>query len=795
MKKNILLLIALALFSFPVFANDQALFAVKGSVKSDSGEPLDYVSIYIQGSHYACFSDEKGNFSMEVPRGNHQLVFSFLGYKKKVVDVAAMKKGETVTVNVVLEESTQELGEVQVRGKSNVQKIKESAFNAVAIDVKSLHNSTLDLSGTLAKVPGVKLRESGGVGSDLQFSLDGFSGRHVKFFIDGVPLESGSSFNINNIPVNFAERIEVYRGVVPVSFGADALGGVVNIVTGNKRRTFVDASYSYGSFNTHKSNVNVGHTSKKGFTFELSAFQNYSDNNYWINTPVKEFAGEQIDMSKIERVKRFHDTYHNEAVVAKIGFVKTSFADRLLFGINLSQSEKEIQNGVRQEVVFGQKRRKAHSIMPSLEYSKRNLFTKGLNVRFTANYNQNITQNLDTATYIYNWYGESKYNNDKLGEQNYQDSKFENSNWNATFNASYRINNMQDVMLNHVLTAFDRKTQETAGTSSGATSSANFDKKSRKNITGLSYRLHFHQKWNVSLFGKYYNQYSQGPKNTSTTGGYNYEMSSATADAFGYGIATTYIWRELQAKFSYEKANRLPTTDELFGDEDLEMGSVSLKPEQSDNFNINLSFNKEFGKHALYVEGGVLYRDTKDYIRRVISTYSGGLYFGSHENHGKVKTTGLNAEVRYNYSKWFSIGGNITNQNVRNNEKFVANNSQQPSGTYKARVPNIPYLFFNVDASFYYHDLFKKGNLLTVTYGNFYLHEFPLYWEIHGATGKGRVPTQFSHDISLIYSIKNGRYNISFECRNLTDEKLYDNFSLQKPGRAFYGKFRYFFNK
>lgn len=39
-------------------------------------------------------------------------------------------------------------------------------------------------------------------------------------------------------------------------------------------------------------------------------------------------------------------------------------------------------------------------------------------------------------------------------------------------------------------------------------------------------------------------------------------------------------------------------------------------------------------------------------------------------------------------------------------------------------------------------------------------------------------------------SLQKGRYNVSLECRNFTDEKLYDNFSLQKAGRAFYGKLR-----
>ena len=86
----------------------------------------------------------------------------------------------------------------------------------MAVDTRELQNSTKNLSEALQKLPGMKLRESGGVGSDMQLMLDGFSGKHVKVFIDGVPQEgAGTAFDLNNIPVNFAERIEVYKGVVP----------------------------------------------------------------------------------------------------------------------------------------------------------------------------------------------------------------------------------------------------------------------------------------------------------------------------------------------------------------------------------------------------------------------------------------------------------------------------------------------------------------------------------------------------------------------------------------------------
>ena len=299
-----------------------------------------------------------------------------------------------------------------------VSRVKKSAFNTIAVDTKEMQNTTKNLSDALSKAPGLKLRESGGVGSDMSLMMDGFSGKRVKVFIDGVPQEGvGASFGLNNIPVSFANRIEVYKGVVPVGFGTDAIGGVINVVT-NKRHSgwHLDASYSYGSFNTHKSNVSFGQTFKNGLTYEITAFQNYSDNNYRINSPVEDFETGRIDRDKKESVKRFNDTYHNEAIVGKLGVVGKKWADRLLFGLTWSQMYKEIQTGVRQEIVYGEKHRRSHALQPSLEYVKHNLFTRGLDLTVTGSYNRDVTTNVDTASYKYNWRGEKALLNSP-GEQ------------------------------------------------------------------------------------------------------------------------------------------------------------------------------------------------------------------------------------------------------------------------------------------------------------------------------------------------------------------------------------------
>lgn len=789
MKKIRGLFLSFLLLLISISAFSQHKTMISGKVLSTEKTTVDFATVYLKGTNYGGTTNEEGIYHLQAPAGEYTLVVSAIGYKTVEKPVKLMR-GERTKMNVVISPQATELDEVVVVS-NGVTRLKRSAFNAVTLDTKALQNSTQNLSEALAQAPGMKIRESGGVGSDMQLMMDGFTGKHIKIFIDGVPQEGvGSSFGLNNIPVNYAERIEVYKGVVPVGFGTDAIGGVINIITKkNRNKWFLDASYSYGSFNTHKSYVNFGQTFRSGLTYEINVFQNYSDNNYYVDTPVKDFTTGAINKKKIEHVKRFHDTYHNEAVIGKIGFVDKKWADRLMFGFTYSHMYKDIQTGVRQEVVFGGKYRKGYSIMPSLDYRKRDFFVRGLDVVLTANYNKNMTNNVDTSSYEYNWRGEMRPLR-MPGEQSYQNTRSDNNNWNGTLTANYRIGKAHTFTFNHVINAFRRSNQSLLNEDSEANA---IPKETRKNISGLSYRLMPTEHWNLSVFGKYYNQFIAGPVATSSAQD-DYIRTTNSVSAMGYGAAGTYfILKSLQAKLSYEKAYRLPTNEEMFGDEDLETGDISLRPENSDNVNLNLSYNEIFGKHSVYVEGGLIYRNTKDYIQRNISDLSGGKYGATYVNHGRVETKGYNISVRYGFANWVSVGGNFTQMNVRDNVKTVTSGTNQESLTYGARMPNLPYQFANSDVTFYWRNLWKKGNTLSVTYDNLYMHSFPLYSEAVGSESEFVVPTQFSHNLTLSYGIQNGRYNISFECRNLTNEKLYDNFSLQKAGRAFYGKVRVYF--
>ena len=780
-----------------ISASAQEMTGISGKIISaEDRSAIDFADIYLKETTYGCITDENGTFRMEAPQGTYTLAVAAIGYGTYETTITLSGRDTTLRT-IALKPIRNQLDEVVVMSERKSH-VRQSAFNAVDLSVKEMHNSSKSLGEALSQLPGLKLRESGGVGSDAQLTLDGFSGKHVKVFIDGVPQEgAGTALDINNLPVNFAERIEVYKGVVPVGFGSDALGGVINIVTKKRRHGWsLDASYSYGSFNTHKSYVNFSHTLRNGLAYEINAFQNYSDNNYWIDNYITEFGddgiSENTDRSKIYHVRRFNDRFHNEAVIGKFGVTGKSWADRLMLGFNYSHFYKEIQTGVYQYIVFGQKHRKGHSLVPSLEYSKRNLLTEGLDVMLNANFNHNTTMNIDTSSFKYNWLGDRKYTGSR-GEQSYQDNRSLNTNFNATFTAEYRLKKAHTFTLNHVSSTFRRTTRSKVD-GSQQLSDFSIPKVTRKNITGLSYRLMPSRKWSVTAFGKYYNQYNRGPVSQSSDGVGNYVEMSRTTNAFGYGAAGTwFIIKGLQVKLSYEKAYRLPTTDELFGDEDLEAGKTDLKPENSNNVNLNLGYSRHFGEHYVNAEGTLIFRDTKDYIQRGLSTVS-GMSYGFYENHGRVRTQGYNISARYGWSRWLSIGGTFSNINVRDHERYVAGNTLQESETYGQRMPNQPYMFASFDATFTWHNLFADGNTLTVAYDGYYQHAFPLYWEHFGdPASKSVVPDQLSHNLSISYSLQNGRYNISLECRNFTNEKLYDNFSLQKAGRAFYAKVRVFF--
>lgn len=774
----------------------QELVNLQGVVKDNSGETVIGATVVIKENNKFGQTDSNGKYIIPKLQSNKQYTVevSYIGYTffSQQLTLTGDK-----TFNITLKPDNYNLSEINIQAKSKVQLVKEKAYNVAVVDAVKLHSRAMDIGHALDKVSGIRVREDGGVGSNMNISLNGYSGNQIKFFIDGIPMDNfGSAFQMNNIPINLANRIEIYKGVVPVGLGSDALGGAINIITNTYDKTSLDMSYSYGSFNTHRTNVNFVFVDKKsGFFTQLNAYQNYSDNDYKIRADVNDINSGVI-IGKNVKVKRFHDKYHNENFIGQIGLVNKTFADRIAIGINLGQSYKEVQTGARVQTVFGKLHQRGNIVMPTFIYKKNNLFTEGLDVSINANYNLGSDQVIDTVYRRYNLLGdyidyEALYGK-KGGERNYSLYKYKDNNGMVNTIVNYKLGSKHNFSFSNTINFFKRKGEDKLRPNDII---KNKPSETTKNISGLSYQYTPSTIWGVTVFGKYYNQhikYTESYNPSGQWGDYVYREYSRDTNDFGFGITgSVFVLDNLQLKTSFEKSVRLPSSNELFGDNINTTGAKALRPEKSYNYNLGINYSPQIGKyHSFNIDVNGFYRDSKDFIRQGLT--GAGKDVNSFSNEASVKNTGIEGEIRYFYKRNFNIGVNGTYQNLLNANKYL---EEIKNPRYKDRMPNIPYLYGNADVNYTFDKVFKDDNL-TLGYSVMYIKSFYLYWQSLGskADGKYEVPDQVSHDFLVTYSFgKDTKYQFTFEARNMFDKVVYDNFSLQKPGRSFVGKFRYFF--
>lgn len=743
--------------------------------------PLADVEIYLNSTLMG-LSDSTGTYKINLPPTYSPF---HLVYSHPTLGTIEQTNIQTTTtrLNVEFNQARKELDELVITTKSGIERIASSAYAVTVLDTKQFHNSSVDLAQVLDKSAGIKVLQKGGMGSDVDLTLNGFTGNRVKIFMDGIPLESyGPTFQLNNIPVQQIERIEVYKGVVPPQFATDALGGVINIVTQKSHKPQINTSYAIGSFNTHKLYANAQLRTSKDLVFSINSYVNYSDNDYTVKAKVLDFETGTYSKNK-QKVKRFHDLYRNQALNIKTGIANKSFADELYITFAYGKLYDQIQHAADMDKVFGEKYRTAESIIPGIFYKKTNLLITDLSLTLQAHYNFGTSTNKDLSQHQYNWLGESTTANTP-GEQRYADYRFKNNDGLYKMDVSYALHDTHHFYLSHTLTSFNRK-----GHDQFREFLTKLPTKTTKNILGISYLYQPTEKWNTTLFyKKYYNHivayYTS--QNQQNTGEFTNKIQ-----ANGYGIATTYSFADAwQFKLSFEKAIRLPSSRELFGVGDgIEEQNVNLKPEQSDNINLGIRYMHQLlDENQLTIEVNYANRKAKDFINK---RNRNGVFYA--ENFGRVNIHAIDMDLRYTAHRWFSAGANFTWQNIVNKQKYITEEEQTKEDYfYNERLPNIPYFFVHTDLNLYIPKFTSLTDKLAMSLFANYTASFTNDWDIYKSSNE--IPQQLTFDLSLNYAFQNGKYAVSAECFNLFDIDHYDNYNLQKPGRHFALKFNMLFN-
>ena len=637
------------------------------------------------------------------------------------------------------------LESVEVYGKTKTQRVKESAFSVNALNIRPQINSLKNLSEIVNRTTGIKIREEGGVGSDFDLSINGLSGNSVRYFIDGVPLDSkGSNVTLANLPVNLIDRVEIYKGVVPASLGTDALGGAINIITKAEKKNFLDASYSIGSFHTHSADLNAQFVERRtGLIVRPAIGINYSKNDYRMKDV--QMRNETGDRFINGNPKRFHDGYFSLLAQIEAGVTGKSWADEFFVSASYAKTDKELQTGSVQTKVYGMAERNSDAWNVSARYNKRNFLTENMTLKATLSQTWDHSLTIDTAYRKYYWDGGyivSQRNEIRGGEPSMRHYKRPLTI--ARANLDYQLNEHHGFNLNYNLSRTGNDRYDDLDKSFVPSNDA-----VTKHILGLTYSQSFFdgKMQNVFFAKDYVNRPNIQQTDQSTVTGSNKVQGAATKNYFGYGAGLRYeFFAPLAVKVSYEHSVRLPIARELLGNGTTIYANVALEPEKSDNVN----------DPAVHIKG-------------------------------------VEGEVRYDWDGRLQLMANVSYQDARDQKEFKEDD--KPSATYNNHVPNRPWLFGGAEASYTFRNLLFPDNKLRLGCSLQWVHWYFLTWEAYGNYDtKARIPSQRICNANVTYSWKRDRYNISLECSNFLDETAYDNYKLQKPGRAFFAKFRVFIN-
>jgi len=769
-----------------LFAQDKNV--ISGKVLDEFGNPIVFAHVSINNSTLGVVSNVKGWYELKnIKSGTYEIKVSSIGFvpKKQIIKLSDGQKKE---LHFSLKSDLEALNSVVITALSEKSKIERSANAVAVIDTKEAKLKTADLGEVIAQIQGVSVRRSGGLGSKIKFSLNGLTGNQIRFFLDDIPLRfNGYTFGIATVPVNLIDRVEIYKGVVPIQFGADALGGAVNLISPKIIEGFSGtASYQIGSFDSHRTAVYIKSLNKNtGVFFKGGGFYDYSKNNYKVDVEVPDEDGKLSQVT----VPRFHDAYKGYGTDFTMGVKNKRWAKEISLKGFYTNYTKEIQhNNLMTGIPYGEVMSYRKSLGTILTY-KKNI---GQNIALSSNwgYNYSERQFTDTSNCVYNWFGECIFKKTVFGEissqlvsSNGATNEFTwNNNLFARINLSWELNEQNSIKVTLAPTNV-RQTGDNRFVNSYDPLNAHRNLFSW--VNGIEYNIEgLEGTLKNSVFIK---TYFQKVKSKSFIPPNNKQVLTETkTNNFGYGNGFNYRFTEqFSTKLTYEYATRLPQPDELFGDGQFTLSNLELEPESSHNANLEFSLasKNNFLSSSWLVHTNVFLRKIKNHILFVPSADRTNIYRNVFE------ATSIGVEIAGNWTaanEQLKFAVNSTYQNFYNNS-----NEGLFEAFYGDRIPNTPYFFANGVVDYFLKNVFIKNDKLSFFGNTRYVHQFFRSWESAGiASFKKEIPSQQLHNVGVTYNrtVQKIKYALTVEVKNLTNEKNFDFYGVQKPNRAFYIK-------
>ena len=690
-----------------------------------------------------------------------------------IAPVNAAKSSEVTVLDGLSVEDESEMETAPVDTKTKAESVK-------VLDTKELQGSSATIAEATNRSSGVKVRQSGGLGGESKINIRGMEGRNVKVLIDGVPVDNGNgSLSVNDIPIDKIDRIEVYKSYVPERFATDGMGGVINVVTKNLPKSSITGSYSFGSFNTHKASLDAKYVwvtdSVKNRAIEtgVSAYYNYSDNDYDFTTPYMDTT-----------VTRHHDRYDSYSIAPFVN-LNNFYFDRISLDASFGGMDKEIQSTAHR---VEEATADAFGYGLSLGLEKQNI-VQGLSAALSVNFNYSKDRVVDTShVYFFGWDKEN-FRNSKMAYGELSPggvTHIERKNYTVVlpWNVDYAFNKSHKLTWSGLYRYESQNPTDKLAKTGQKVNKAGFPGNSNSVVTGLSAENNF---WDeriqnvVGIKGYFYSIAAEddGEKRIQ-------QLTEDGVNNKNFGFSENLRIQALPqfaVKGGYQHSLRFPTREEIFGDGMYVQCAPNLKPEFSDNFTAGaeldldkipllLRLHLEFNWFYLLMDDRIYWNNYASIPRPYYNSVG-------------TKTSGFEIETAIDVNEYIALSFNLTKQDAESRETDMS------YGIAKGlTVPNTPTFYMNFGAEFHIGDLFLRDDFFKLYWFANYTDDYYYSWKVSEKQDR-TIPSSFSQDLGVEYSILANKFSWSFEIRNFTDELVYDKYGESKSGRAFATKVKF----
>lgn len=245
MKRIKYLFLCLAVwFGIPVWAQFDA--HLTGHVLDEkTGEHLPFVNVQLKGTNIGTVTDESGHYLLkDLPVGKQTIVFSYVGYETLELPITILED-HTLELKAVIREVSQQLNSVVVTANRYATKRQEAATIVNVLAPKLFETAAVAcVADALNFQPGLRVENTCSNCGKTELRINGLQGQYTQILMDSRPVFSSMAavYGLEQVPAAMIDRIEVMRGGGSAVYGANAIAGVVNIITKEPVRNFVNVS-------------------------------------------------------------------------------------------------------------------------------------------------------------------------------------------------------------------------------------------------------------------------------------------------------------------------------------------------------------------------------------------------------------------------------------------------------------------------------------------------------------------------------------------------------------------------